>query len=176
MKISHRIASVAAAGLLGAALSVAAPGAANAAEPCIFGTSNTGERSCVTNHLSMAPVLTLGNGLCPGMLRPSGTAFDGPLEYSSPPGAVHSVELMIEQGYSPIGEWGSAIGACDATAVIDWNNVDSGRSGSVTQHIPANRTSATPAWVTVDTGPGRVRFTIRTVEPSIPVSAEVVVP
>jgi hypothetical protein len=128
-------------------------------------------------EVGMAPVLTLGDGICVGMLVASGTAFDGPLwEYSSAPGAQHAVELRISQGFSPVGEWGSTALACDATAVVDWQNFDTGRSGSVTRHIPAHKTSVSPEIVPVETGPGRVRLTVRTDRPSIPASADVVVP
>ncbi|CRK51355.1 conserved hypothetical protein [Rhodococcus sp. RD6.2] len=127
--------------------------------------------------VSIAPVLTLGNGICPGILMASGTAFDGPLGgWSTPAGAVHSVELRISQGYSPLGEWGSTVGACDATAIVDWQNFDTGRSGSVTRHIPAHKTSVSPEIVPVETGQGRVRLTVRTDTPSIPMSTDVVVP
>ncbi|EME16536.1 hypothetical protein G419_21140 [Rhodococcus triatomae BKS 15-14] len=136
-----------------------------------------GPRSCAMAEVATAPVLTLGNGICVGMLAVSGTAFDGPLwEYSNTPGAVHSVELRISQGFSPLGEWGSTTLACDATAVVDWQNADTGRSGTVSRHIPASNTSTRPVLVPVETGPGRVRLTVRTDRPSLPVSTDVVVP
>lgn len=125
----------------------------------------------------MAPVWTLGNGLCAGMLVASGTAFDGPVwEYSAAPGAVHSVELRISQGFSPLGEWAPTILACDVTAIIDWQNLDTGRSGTESRYVPASNTSTRPMIVPVGTGPGRVRLTVRTDHPSIPASTEVVVP
>ncbi|MGF7120212.1 hypothetical protein DEU38_1082 [Rhodococcus sp. AG1013] len=127
--------------------------------------------------VGMAPVWTLGDGICPGMLVASGNAFDGPLsEYSSAPGAVHSVELRVTQGLSPLGEWGSTVLACNATAIIDWQNLDTGQTGTVSRYIPASNTSAWPVYVHVGTGPGRVRLTMRTDHPSIPVSTDVVVP
>ncbi|PTR32322.1 hypothetical protein C8K36_1011374 [Rhodococcus sp. OK519] len=127
--------------------------------------------------VGMAPVWTLGNGICAGMLVASGNAFDGPLaEYSSAPGAVHSIELRISQGFSPLGEWASTVLACDATAIIDWQNLDTGQSGTVSQHIPATNTSTFPAYMHVATGPGHVRLTMRTDRPSIPATTDVVVP
>ncbi|WP_237171722.1 hypothetical protein [Prescottella equi] len=177
MKTSHRLVSAAAAGTLGAAMFVAAPGVASAADPCMLGWSNVGPRTCAMTDVGMAPVWTLGNGLCAGMLTASGNAFDGPLwEYSSAPGAVHSVELRIAQGFSPLGEWASTTLACDVTAIVDWQNFDTGRSGTVSRYVPASNNSTSPAFVHVDTGPGRVRLTMRTDHPSIPVSTDIVVP
>lgn len=125
----------------------------------------------------MAPVWTLGNGICAGMLTASGTAFDGPLgKYSEVPGAVHSVELRIAQGFSPLGEWAPTVLACDVTAVVDWRNLDTGQSGTVSRYVPAANTSSRPMDVQVGTGPGRVQLTMRTDRPSVPVSTEVVVP
>lgn len=162
---------------MGAALFVAAPGAASAAEPCMLGWSNTGPRTCVMTDVRMTPVWTTGNGICPAMLTASGNAFDGPLgQYSNAPGAVHSVELRITQGFSPLGEWGSTALACDATAIIDWQNLDTGQSGTVSRFVPASDTSISPAIVTVGTGSGHVRLTMRTDHPSLPVSTDVVVP
>ncbi|NNH69930.1 hypothetical protein HLB23_08645 [Nocardia uniformis] len=110
------------------------------------------------------------------MLSTGGTAFDGPLyHYSEAPGAVHSVVLRITQGFSPIGEWGPQLLACDVTAVVDWHNLDSGRTGSVSRFIPATQRSA-PAILVADTGPGRVQLTVRTDRPNIPATAEVFVP
>ncbi|WP_433607450.1 hypothetical protein [Prescottella agglutinans] len=127
--------------------------------------------------VGMAPVWTLGNGICAGMLTASGNAFDGPLwEYSAARGAVHSVELRISQGFSPLGEWASTTLACDVTAIINWQNLDTGESGTVSRYVPASNTSTIPMYVYVGTGPGRVRLTMRTDHPSIPVSTDVVVP
>ncbi|MFC4605635.1 hypothetical protein [Rhodococcus kronopolitis] len=125
----------------------------------------------------MAPVWTLGNGICAGMLTAAGNAFDGPLgQYSEVPGAVHSVELRITQGFSPLGEWAPTILACDVNAIVDWRNLDTGQSGTVTRYVPASNTSSWPMIVQVGTGPGRVQLTMRTDRPSLPVSTEVVVP
>lgn len=177
MKISHRFASAAAAGLLGTAMFVAAPGVAGAADSCQLGWSNVGPRTCAMTDVGMAPVWTLGNGICAGMLVASGNAFDGPLwEYSAAPGAVHSVELRISQGFSPLGEWAPTVLACDVTAIVEWQNLDTGQSGTVSRYVPASNTSTRPMNVHVGTGPGRVRLTLRTDHPSIPVSTEVVVP
>ncbi|WP_242676719.1 hypothetical protein [Rhodococcus sp. ABRD24] len=177
MRTSQRIASAAAAGLMGAAMAVAAPGVASAADPCQLGWSNVGPRTCAMTDVGMAPVWTLGNGVCAGMLSVSGNAFDGPLwEYSSAPGAVHSVELRISQGFSPLGEWASTTLACDVTAIIDWQNLDTGRSGTISRYVPAANTSTHPMLVNVETGPGRVRLTMRTDHPSIPVTTDVIVP
>ncbi|MVU76862.1 hypothetical protein GPX89_06340 [Nocardia sp. ET3-3] len=118
----------------------------------------------------------MGNGVCVGMLSTGGTAFDGPLyQYSEAPGATHSVVLRITQGFSPVGEWGPQLLACDVTAVVDWRNLDTGQTGTVTQFIPAGQRS-TPAIVLAETGPGRVSLTVRTDRPSLPASTEVVVP
>lgn len=77
---------------------VAAPGVAGAADPCQLGWSNVGPRSCAMTDVGMAPVLTLGNGICAGVMIASGTAFDGPLyHYSTFPGATHAVDLRISQ-------------------------------------------------------------------------------
>lgn len=162
---------------MGAAMVVAAPGVADAAEPCQLGWSNVGPRSCAMTDVGMAPVWTLGNGVCAGMLVTSGNAFDGPLwEYSAARGAVHSIELRISQGYSPLGEWGSTALACDVTAIIDWHNLDTGQSGTTSQFIPATKTSTHPMTVYLGTGPGRVQLTMRTDHPSLPVTTEVNVP
>ncbi|TCN50197.1 hypothetical protein EV641_113178 [Rhodococcus sp. SMB37] len=156
---------------------VAAPGVASAADPCQLGWSNVGPRSCAMTDVGMAPVLTLGNGICAGMMVASGTAFDGPLyHYSTFPGATHAIDLRISQGFSPLGEWAPTILACDVTAIVDWRNLDTGRSGSVSQFIPASHTSTRPMNVLVNTGPGRVQLTLRTDHPSIPVSTEAFVP
>ncbi|RVW09339.1 hypothetical protein EGT67_11095 [Prescottella agglutinans] len=128
-------------------------------------------------NVGMAPVWTLGDGICPAMLTAAGTAFDGPMyRYGSSPGPSHSIELRITQGFSPLGEWGSTVLACDATAIIDWQNLDTGQSGTVSQHVPVTSTSTFPKFVYVGTGPGRVRLTMRTDHPSIPVTTDVVVP
>ena len=156
---------------------VAAPGVASAADPCMLGWSNVGPRSCAMNDVGTAPVLTLGNGICAGILSASGTAYDGPLyEYSNAPGSTHSVELRITQGFSPLGEWAPTFLACDVTAIIDWRNFDTGQSGSVSHFVPARHSSTTPMVVQVHTGPGRVQLTLRTDRPNIPVSTEVIVP
>lgn len=178
MNIAHRFASAAAAGLMGTAMFVVAPGVAGAAaDPCQLGWSNVGPRTCAKTDVSMAPVWTLGNGICAGMLSASGTAFDGPLwEYSAARGAVHSVELRISQGFSPLGEWASTTLACDVTTIIDWQNLDTGQSGTVSRYVPASNTSTFPAFEYVNTGAGRVRLTMRTDHPSIPVSTDIVVP
>lgn len=177
MDTSHRYASAAAAGLLGAAMLIAAPGTANAAEPCQLGWSNVGPRTCAMTDVALAPVWTLGDGICAGMLTASGNAFDGPLwEYSAAPGAVHAIELRIAQGFSPLGEWGSTTLACDVTAIVDWQNLDTGHSGSLSRRLPANNTSTHPMVVQVGTGPGRVRLTLRTDHPNLPASTDVVVP
>ncbi|MEE2033464.1 hypothetical protein [Rhodococcus chondri] len=177
MTIGHRFVSAAVAGLMGAAAFVATPSVAGAAAPCMLGWSNVGPRTCAMADVGMAPVLTLGNGICVGVLVADGTAFDGPLwEYSASPGAVHSVELLISQGFSPLGEWAPTILACDVTAIIDWHNFDTGRSGSVSRYIPASNNSTHPMNVHLGTGPGRVRLTMRTDRPSIPVSTGVTVP
>ncbi|TJZ80450.1 hypothetical protein FCG67_04705 [Rhodococcus oryzae] len=111
------------------------------------------------------------------MLTASGTAFDGPLwQYSEARGAVHSVEMRIAQGFSPLGEWAPTILACDVTAIVDWRNLDTGQSGTVSKYVPAGNTSTRPMLMHVGTGPGRVQLTMRTDRPSIPVSTEVVVP
>ncbi|MBM7460934.1 hypothetical protein ACIBED_03425 [Rhodococcus coprophilus] len=76
---------------------VVAPGAASAADPCRLGVSNTGPRSCATTEFRPPPVLTVGDGICVGILNSAGVAF-GPLyEYSSFPGATHSIELRVTQ-------------------------------------------------------------------------------
>lgn len=160
---------------------VAAPGVAGATEatgPCQLGTSNTEPRSCAQSEIGYNRVLTLGNGICAGLMSVSGTAFDGPLwDYSEGRGAVHSVELRISQGFSPLGDWGSTTLACDVTAIIDWQNLDTGHSGTASRPVPASTTSTQPPTLMyVGTGPGRVRLTMRTDHPSIPVSTDVVVP
>lgn len=162
---------------MGTALLVAAPGVAGAADPCQLGWSNVGPRTCAMTNVQMPPVLTLGNGICAGIMVPSGTAFDGPLaQYSSAPGASHAIELRISQGFSPLGEWAPTLLACDVTAIVDWHNLDTGRSGSVSQFIPAHHTSTHPMIVHAFTGPGQVQLTLRTDRPSIPVSTQVTVP
>ncbi|MFZ2527549.1 MAG: hypothetical protein WAX14_07835 [Rhodococcus sp. (in: high G+C Gram-positive bacteria)] len=129
------------------------------------------------NDVFIPPVPTLGDGICTGIIYATGTAYDGPLvEYSNAPGAAHSVELRLTQGFSPLGEWAPTLLACDVTAVVDWQNFDTGRSGSFHQFIPARHSSTTPLVVQVETGPGRVHLTLRTDRPSIPMSTDVVVP
>jgi hypothetical protein len=171
-------ASAAATVLAGTALCLAAPGTAQAADPCQLGWSNVGPRSCVMNELRTAPVATLGNGVCIGILNVAGTAFDGPLaEYTPAPGAAHAISLRISQGFSPLGNWAPTVLACDVTAVIDWHNLDSGATGSVTRFIPADKTSTYPVQdVVAYTGPGRVQLTVRTDKPNIAQSTEVFVP
>ena len=160
-------------------MAVAAPGVAGATEvpdTCRLGWSNVWPRTGEPSPAKMAPVWTLGN-ISAGTLTASGNAFDGPLgQYSSAPGAVHSVELRVTQGFSPLGEWAPTILACDVNAIVDWRNLDTGQSGTVTRYVPASNTSTSPMIVQVGTGPGRVQLTMRTDRPSLPVSTEVVVP
>ncbi|WP_024800304.1 hypothetical protein [Nocardia sp. BMG51109] len=160
--------------LLGAA--AAAPATADAGEPCQLGWSNVGPRTCAKADFTLSPVATLGNGICAGLLSTGGTAFDGPLyEYSEAPGAAHSVVLRIAQGFSPVGEWGPQLLACDVTAIVDWHNLDTGQAGSVRRFVPAGQ-RFTPAIVLAETGPGRVQLTLRTDKPNIPAATEIVVP
>ncbi|WP_245568695.1 hypothetical protein [Nocardia concava] len=174
--MKHLMLGVVSAGFLGASVVAAVPASADPGDACQLGWSNVGPRTCAKNDVNLAPVFTVGNGVCLGMLSASGTAFDGPLyQYSEAPGASHSVVLRITQGFSPVGEWGPQLLACDVNAVVDWRNLDSGQSGSVTRFIPAGQRS-TPAIVLAETGPGRVSLTVRTDRPSVPASTEVVVP
>ncbi|WP_446223885.1 hypothetical protein ACTWPB_01005 [Nocardia sp. IBHARD005] len=170
-------ASAAATVLAGAALCLAAPGTAKAADPCQLGWSNVGPRSCVMNELRTAPVATLGHGVCIGILNVAGTAFDGPLMAPSvAPGATNSIALRVSQGFSPLGNWAPTLLACDVNVIVDWKNLDSGAAGSVTRFIPAGSTSTYPVQdLMVGTGPGRVQLTIRTDKANIPQSTEVFV-
>ncbi|WP_245677881.1 hypothetical protein [Nocardia acidivorans] len=166
---------MAAAVLIGSGVAVAGPAAADGDE-CQLGWSNVGPRTCAKTDFTMSPVFSLGNGICAGMLSAGGTAFDGPLYgYSEAPGASHAVVLRITQGFSPVGEWGPQLLACDVNAVVDWHNLDSGQTGSVTRFIPAGQRS-TPAIVLAETGSGRVQLTVRTDRPNVPASTEVFVP
>ncbi|WP_245649511.1 hypothetical protein [Nocardia shimofusensis] len=177
MTIARGSASTAAAGLLGAAMAVTAPGVAHAADPCQLGVSNVGPRTCAMTEVRTAPTWTLGNGVCVGMLSAAGVAYDGPLsEYHTFPGTAHSIELRITQGFSPLGNFAPTILACDVTAIVDWRNLDTGRSGSVSHFIPASNNVSRPFYVHVDSGPGRVVLTVRTDRPSVPATAEVFVP
>lgn len=143
----------------------------------MLGWSNVGPRTCAMNDVRMAPVLSLGNGICAGISNVSGTAFDGPLwEYSSAPGARHSVELRIAQGYSPLGDWAPTLLACDMNVVVDWHNLDTGQRGSESRFVPATHTSTRPITMVVGTGQGRVQLTVRTDHPNIPATTEVFVP
>ncbi|MEV0341159.1 hypothetical protein AB0H49_19250 [Nocardia sp. NPDC050713] len=169
----HYLAAIA---LLGAGLAVVAAPAQADPGPCQLGWSNVGPRSCVQNNFNLAPVFTLGNGVCVGIFSVGGTSFDGPLnEYSEAPGAAHAVSVRITPGFSPIGTWGPQLLACDVTAVVDWHNLDTGQRGSVSRFVPAWQRSS-PTIVVADTGPGRVQLTVRTDRPSIPATSEVFVP
>ncbi|WP_280267837.1 hypothetical protein [Nocardia wallacei] len=164
------------AAFLGAGLAVAAPATADNGEPCQLGWSNVGPRTCVKTDFNLSPVFTLGNGVCAGMMSAGGTAFDGPLyPYSEAPGAAHAIVLRITQGFSPVGEWGPQLLACDVTAIADWRNLDTGQAGSVSRFVPAGQ-RLSPAIVLAETGPGRVQLTLRTDKANIPASTEVVVP
>ncbi|MCD2112203.1 hypothetical protein [Rhodococcus rhodochrous] len=180
MTIAHRILSAAAAGLMGVAVAVTAPGVAGAQEPCQLSRSNTGPRTCEMTQLATPPVLTLGDGICAGIVRAGGTAFDGPLDESyaiySVAGATHGIELRITQGYSLLGEWTPSILNCDVTVAFDWHNLDTGARGTETRFVPAFHTSTRPLFMHVFPGPGRVALTMRTERPSIPVTTEVFVP
>lgn len=180
MTHSRKFASAAVAGLMGAAISVAAPGIAAAdhsADPCMLGTSNTDTRSCAQNTVHMPALWTLGDGICVGMMTAMATSFDGPLwRYSEVPGAVHSVELSIQQGFSPLGEWAPTFLACGVTAVVDWHNLDTDQRGSVSRFVDGAQNSTTRTLMHAATGPGRVQLTMRTDRPSIPVSTEIFVP
>lgn len=168
--------STAVAAFVGAGMAVAAPATADAGEPCQLGWSNVGPRTCAKTDFNLNPVLTLGNGVCAAILSTGATAFDGPLyQYSEAPGAVHSVVLRITQGFSPVGEWGPQLLACDVTAIVDWHNLDTGQTGSISRFIPAGQ-RLSPAIVLADTGPGRVRLTVRTDKPNLPASTEIAVP
>ncbi|MFC4376688.1 hypothetical protein ACFO5K_21560 [Nocardia halotolerans] len=129
-------------------------------------------------EMRTGPVMTLGNGACVGLLNVAGTAFDGPLaEYTPAPGALHAISLRISQGFSPLGNWAPTLLACDVNIIVDWKNLDSGATGSVTRFIPANKTSTYPVQdVVAYTGPGRVEITVRTDKPHLPQSTEVFVP
>lgn len=177
MTIARKLATTAATGLVGAAMAVTAPGVAEAADPCQLGVSNVGPRTCATTEVRTAPAWTLGNGVCVGMLSAAGVAYDGPLsQYHVFPGTAHSIELRITQGFSPLGNFAPTVLACDVTAIVDWRNLDTGRSGSVSHFIPAGHTSSRPFYMHVDSGPGRVALTVRTDRPSVPATAEVFVP
>ena len=177
MKPEHGFVSAAVTGLVAVALFVVAPGSAGAADACRLGASNTGPRSCATTEFRSPPMLTVGDGICVGILNSAGVAFDGPLyQYSSFPGATHSVELRVTQGFSPLGDYAPTFLACDVTAIVDWHNLDTGQRGTLTRYIPAGSVSSRPVFMQVGTGPGRVQLTLRTDRPSIPVTTEVFVP
>ncbi|WP_245670904.1 hypothetical protein [Nocardia flavorosea] len=177
MTITRKMATAAVAGLVGAAMAAVAPGVAGATDSCQLGWSNVGPRSCAMNEIRTAPAWTLGNGVCVGMLSAAGVAYDGPLaHYHAFPGTAHSIELRITQGFSPLGNFAPTLLACDVTAIVDWHNLDTGRSGSVSHFIPAGYTSYRPFHLHVDSGPGRVALTLRTDRPSVPATAEVFVP
>ncbi|MFC6011831.1 hypothetical protein [Nocardia lasii] len=178
MTFAKSFASAAATVLAGAALCFVAPGTAQAADPCQLGWSNVGPRTCEMNQLRTAPVLTLGDGICVGVLNVEGTAFDGPLaEYTPAPGATHAISLRVSQGFSPLGNWAPTLLACDVNLILDWHNLDTGATGSVTRFIPANNTSTYPVQdVVAYTGPGRVQLTARTDKPNLPQTTEVFVP
>ncbi|WP_336084816.1 hypothetical protein [Nocardia sp. SSK8] len=178
MTFTKGFASAAATVLTGAALCLAAPGTAHAEDPCQLGWSNVGPRSCAMNEVRTAPVATLGNGVCVGLLNVQGTAFDGPLiSPSVAPGATHSIALIVSQGFSPLGNWAPTLLACDVNLIVDWTNLDNGATGSLTRFIPAGNTSTYPIQdVVVHTGPGRVSLTVRTDKPNLPQTAEVFVP
>ncbi|MFJ1460390.1 hypothetical protein [Nocardia wallacei] len=174
--MKRMVSAAAVAAFLGAGVAVAAPAMADGGEPCQLGWSNVGPRTCAKTDFQLSPVFTLGNGVCAGLMNAGGTAFDGPLyQYSEAPGAEHSVVLRITQGFSPVGEWGPQLLACDVTAILDWRNLDSGAAGSVSRFVPAGQ-RLTAAILVADTGPGRVQLTLRTDKPNIPASAEVFVP
>ncbi|ELB92173.1 hypothetical protein Rwratislav_15523 [Rhodococcus wratislaviensis IFP 2016] len=151
-------------------MTVAAHGTANAdhtADPCQLGWSNVGPRTCAQTEVRFAPVWSLGDGICAGMLTASGTAFDGPLwQYSEAEGAVHSVELRIAQGFSPLGEWAPTVLACDVTAIVRLAQPRHGgkRNGEPICTCRPHEYLADDR--NVDTGPGRVRLTIRTDHPN----------
>ncbi|HLS75728.1 MAG TPA: hypothetical protein VK083_02910 [Nocardia sp.] len=169
--------STAAVGIIGAAMALAAPGAAQAQDPCQLGWSNVGPRTCDMRDVRPAPTFTLGNGVCVGMLNAAGVSYDGPLEhYSTFPGTTHSIELRLTQGFSPLGNFAPTLLACDVTAIVDWHNLDTGQTGSVSRFVPAGNTSMYPVYVHVPTGPGRVSLTVRTDRPSVPSTTEVFVP
>lgn len=73
---------------------------------------------------------------------------------------------------------------CEVTAIVDWHNLDTGGTGSVSQYVdPHACQKFTPGcyWhahpiIHISTGPGRVRLTLRTDHPNIPSSIEIVVP
>ncbi|MEV6069127.1 hypothetical protein AB0L82_21470 [Nocardia sp. NPDC052001] len=165
-----------AAAFIGAGVAVAAPATADPGDACQLGWSNVGPRTCAKTDFTLSPVFTLGNGVCAGMLSAGGTGFDGPLgQYTEAPGAAHAVVLRVTQGFSPVGEWGPQLLACDVTAVVDWQNLDSGQAGTVTRFIPAGQ-RLSPAIILAETGSGRVRLTLRTDKPNIPAVTEIFVP
>ncbi len=160
--------------MAGTALTIATPSTASAAEPCIVGWSNT-ERSCAMAEIPYQVIWTLGNGICAGMLTVGGTAFDGPRFYA-PADAMHGIELRISQGFSPIGQWGPQLLACDVNVTVDWHNLDTGQRGSMTRFVPVARTSTWPMIMDPYPGKGRVQVSVRTDHPSVPANFEVVVP
>ncbi|MQY24192.1 hypothetical protein [Nocardia macrotermitis] len=162
-----------AAALLGSGVAVAAPANADAG-PCLLGSSNVGPRTCNKTDFNLSPVLTLGNGMCPGMLAAGGNSFDGPLaKYTEAEGASHSVLVRVSQGLSS--EWGPQLLACDVTAVLDWHNLDTNASGTVARFVPASQRNSVTILV-ANTGRGRVHATLRTDHPNVPASIDVVVP
>ncbi|WP_231390271.1 hypothetical protein [Nocardia sp. CNY236] len=166
-----------AATFLTAGMAFAAPANANPDGPCQLATSNVGPRTCVQTSMYTSPTFTMGDGVCLGMLTTGLSAFDGPLmDPSVAPGATHSIALRIGQGYSPIGDWGPTLLACNITAVVDWHNLDTGQSGTVSGFIPASQPASSRTNLVAHTGPGRVQLTIGTDRRNIPAVAEVFVP
>ncbi|WP_330228014.1 hypothetical protein OHA40_17515 [Nocardia sp. NBC_00508] len=170
----------------GAALVVPATASAeHAGEPCQPGRSNQPPRSCVLTPVDFAPAWTLGNGVCAGLLSAHGQATDGPLyQYSANAGATHSIELRLSTGIGlePLSA-GPVLG-CAVTAIVDWHNLDTGGTGSVSQYVdpfacqkftPGCYQHAGPT-IHMGTGPGRVRLTLRTDHPNIPSTIEIIVP
>lgn len=177
--LGNRITACSGAAILAAGLALAAPATASAQDdPCILGWSNVGPRSCAGDSFTASPATFAGDGLCIGRIQLSGTSYDGPVQaYSSIDRTRHGISAMISAGVSPLGEWGSTVLNCDTTAIVDWHNTGTGRSGTVTVPVSRNDTSISPVQdIHLDTGPGQVNLTVRTDRPTLPGYGSVFVP
>lgn len=124
-----------------------------------------------TTDFAVGPTYFYGGGICVGQASAQGKVLGG--------AQTHGVNVAFQMGIHPLGEWGSALLSCPANLIVDWRNVDTGASGTLSyfHSNPSGVTQAIPIdGINVDTGPGAVDLTLRTDGPNLPATTRVIVP
>ncbi|MCK0092158.1 hypothetical protein HCA61_13995 [Rhodococcus sp. HNM0563] len=119
---------------------------------------------------------TLGEGndpLCAGQIT---TSIRSPHDH---PGAA-----LVSMTFAPyLGTASGGKPTCAVTALVNWNNLDTGASGSVPEYMVNHSRGLAPSrqdggYVDISTGPGRVLFSVATtsLHHVVPAPLEVFVP